>query len=190
MRRLIEPSHLDLCCLQKSIIIACGSERVKLHCKIEIRDYISQTRLCELKSVFEHSLPSFARFSLVTAQLVCNSLSNANKRYYRIYSNNWDTLKSYHTCTCTKTWTSPFSYPLMCIKNRRVANSVDPDQMPRSAASDLGLRCLLTFVSVPTIRDFTVFTLQRFCNVSVSYLTNKCHICILSGSRQDIRGQK
>ena len=24
-----EPSHLDLCCLQKSIIIACGSERVK-----------------------------------------------------------------------------------------------------------------------------------------------------------------
>ena len=24
-----EPSHLDLCCLQKSIIIACGSGRVK-----------------------------------------------------------------------------------------------------------------------------------------------------------------
>ena len=23
-----EPSHLDLCCLQKPIIIACGSERV------------------------------------------------------------------------------------------------------------------------------------------------------------------
>ena len=23
-----EPSHLDLCCLQKSIIVACGSERV------------------------------------------------------------------------------------------------------------------------------------------------------------------
>ena len=29
MKRLIEPSHLDLCCLQKPIIIACGSERVK-----------------------------------------------------------------------------------------------------------------------------------------------------------------
>ena len=28
MRRLIEPSHLDLCCLQMPIIIACGSERV------------------------------------------------------------------------------------------------------------------------------------------------------------------
>ena len=25
-----EPSHLDLCCLQKPIIIACGSERVYL----------------------------------------------------------------------------------------------------------------------------------------------------------------
>ena len=29
MRRLIEPSHLDLCCLQNPFIIACGSERVK-----------------------------------------------------------------------------------------------------------------------------------------------------------------
>ena len=28
MRRPIEPSHLDLCYLQKPIIIACGSERV------------------------------------------------------------------------------------------------------------------------------------------------------------------
>ena len=32
---LIEPSHLDLCCLQKPIIIACGSERVK-HIKIDL----------------------------------------------------------------------------------------------------------------------------------------------------------
>ena len=31
MRRLIEPSHLDLCCLQKPTIIACGSERFKLY---------------------------------------------------------------------------------------------------------------------------------------------------------------
>ena len=33
MRRLIEPSHLDLCCLQKPIIIACGSERVNVKIK-------------------------------------------------------------------------------------------------------------------------------------------------------------
>ena len=26
-----EPSHLDLCCLQKSIIIACGSKRINYH---------------------------------------------------------------------------------------------------------------------------------------------------------------
>ena len=26
----LEPSHLDLCCLQKPIIIACDSERVKV----------------------------------------------------------------------------------------------------------------------------------------------------------------
>ena len=32
MRRLIEASHLDLCCLQKPIIIACGSEKVKDCC--------------------------------------------------------------------------------------------------------------------------------------------------------------
>ena len=32
MRRLIEPSQLDLCCLQKPIIIDCGSERVKEFC--------------------------------------------------------------------------------------------------------------------------------------------------------------
>ena len=29
MRRLIEQSHLELCCLQKPIIFACGSEKVK-----------------------------------------------------------------------------------------------------------------------------------------------------------------
>ena len=26
-----EPSHLDLCCLQRPIIIACGSERVNIN---------------------------------------------------------------------------------------------------------------------------------------------------------------
>ena len=30
VERRNEPSHLDLCCLRKLIIIACGSERVKL----------------------------------------------------------------------------------------------------------------------------------------------------------------
>ena len=34
MRRLIEPAHLNLCCLQKPIIITCGSERVKQTVKV------------------------------------------------------------------------------------------------------------------------------------------------------------
>ena len=37
----------------------------------------------------------------------------------------------------------------------RVANSVNPDQTPRSAASDLGLHCLLRLVC-PKIRVSTV----------------------------------
>ena len=36
-----------------------------------------------------------------------------------------------------------------------MANSVDPDQMPHSAASDLGLHCLQR-LSVPILRVFTV----------------------------------
>ena len=36
-----EPSHLDLCCLQKPIIIACGNERVKHHGKLK-RDVLVQ----------------------------------------------------------------------------------------------------------------------------------------------------
>ena len=30
----------------------------------------------------------------------------------------------------------------MCLKDVCMADSVDPDQMPHSAASDLGLQCL------------------------------------------------
>ena len=37
MRRLI-PSHLDICCLQKLIIIACGSESVNAMCNTDAPD--------------------------------------------------------------------------------------------------------------------------------------------------------
>ena len=41
----------------------------------------------------------------------------------------------------------------MCVKLQdEFANSVDPDQTPRSAASDLGLHCLLGLVS-PNMRS-------------------------------------
>ena len=37
-----EPSHLDLCCLQKPIIIACGSERVNADDILKYFPYFSQ----------------------------------------------------------------------------------------------------------------------------------------------------
>ena len=45
---------------------------------------------------------------------------------------------------CSKIWTSTIHYPMLCLKNAGwVANSVDPDETPRSAVSHLGLYCLL-----------------------------------------------
>ena len=42
---------------------------------------------------------------------------------------------------------------LICLKTAGcVANSVDPDQMPHFAASDQGLHCLLTGLSVQILR--------------------------------------
>ena len=62
--------------------------------------------------------------------------------YYRIYPKYWDTLTIYDTCP--NCWNSPFWYLFLCLKYCCVckANSVDPDQMPHSVASDLGLHCL------------------------------------------------
>ena len=52
------------------------------------------------------------------------------------------TTTPYHTCP--NIWTSPYDYLLMCLQTAGwVADSVDPDQMLQSAASDLGLHCLL-----------------------------------------------
>ena len=47
-------------------------------------------------------------------------------------------LKLKQTYTCPNFWTSPFNNRLTCLRN-----SADPDQMPHSVASDLGLHCLL-----------------------------------------------
>ena len=46
-----EPSHLDLCCLQKPIIIACGDERVKQNNMNTLKlghniDYTGQPAYC------------------------------------------------------------------------------------------------------------------------------------------------
>ena len=61
---------------------------------------------------------------------------------YRIYPKYSDTSTPYHICS--KIWTSTIHYPKLCLKIAGwVANSVDPDETPRSAASHLGLYCLL-----------------------------------------------
>ena len=68
-----------------------------------------------------------------------NSIYNSKYRIYPKYS---VTSTPYHICS--KIWTSTIHYPMLCLKNAGwVANSVDPDEMPRSAASHLGLYCLL-----------------------------------------------
>ena len=74
---------------------------------------------------------------------------SAFKWMYRINPNNWDTLTPSHICL--KIWTHPFDSLSMCLKSVEwVAKSVDLDQMPHSAASDLGLYRLLS-MSVPMI---------------------------------------
>ena len=40
-----EPSHLDLCCLQKPFIIACGSERVKLNILLKTLKNVGEIRI-------------------------------------------------------------------------------------------------------------------------------------------------
>ena len=48
------------------------------------------------------------------------------------------------TIPFSKIWTSKIYYPMLCLKIAGwVANSIDTDEMPYSAASHLGLQCLL-----------------------------------------------
>ena len=61
---------------------------------------------------------------------------------YRIYPKYSDTSTPYHICS--NIWTSTIYYPMLCLKIAGwVANSVDPDETPHSAASHLGRNCLL-----------------------------------------------
>ena len=61
---------------------------------------------------------------------------------YHIYPKYSDTSTPYHICS--KIWTSTIHYPMLCLKIAGwVANSIDPDETPHSAASHLGLYCLL-----------------------------------------------
>ena len=86
---------------------------------------------------------------------------------YHIYPKYSDTSTPYHICS--KIWTSTIHYPMLCLKIAEwVANSVDPDEMPRSAASHLGLYCLLRPVCPNTygkygIQNFRTFPIVYYC---------------------------
>ena len=82
--------------------------------------------------------------------------------YYRIYPKYSDTSTPYHVCS--KIWTSTIHYPMLCLKIAGwVANSVDPDETPRSAASHLGLYCLVRPVCPNTYGKYgKLFSIQIF----------------------------
>ena len=64
-----------------------------------------------------------------------------------VYPKYWNTLTLYRTCS--KIWRSSIFLPAMCLLTAGwVANSVDPDQILHSVASDLGLLCLLRPIRV------------------------------------------
>ena len=53
-----------------------------------------------------------------------------------------------------------------------MANSVDPDEMPHSAASHLGLLCLLRLVCLNTLGEYSIQT--NFVVVFFLQKTNHC----------------
>ena len=80
----------------------------------------------------------------IVASLVEKSCQ-ASQFIYCIYPKYSDTSTPYHICS--KIWTSTIHYPMLCLKiDGWVANSVDQDETPRSAASNLGLYCLLRHI--------------------------------------------
>ena len=76
----------------------------------------------------------------------CGNLFRTGRRTkYRMYHKYLDILPPYHTYP--KIGTSAIYYLLLCLQNAGwVANSADPDETPRSAASHLGLHCFLRLV--------------------------------------------
>ena len=60
---LAEPSHLDLCCLQKHFIIVCGSERVK---EIQIDNSQKASRVSTIVSDVSNALLMTMDATLIT----------------------------------------------------------------------------------------------------------------------------
>ena len=97
--------------------------------------------------------PFYYLLCLKAARLVADSIVHVMS--YRIYHKNSDTSAPYHICS--KIWTSTIFYQMLCLKVAGwVANSIDPDEMPHSAASHLGLHCLLRRVCPNTYSKYGI----------------------------------
>ena len=96
-----------------------------------------------------------------TDQALSCSLLSALFLWYRIYPKYSDTSTPYHICS--KIWTNTIHYPMLCLKIAGwVANSVDPDETPRSAAYHLGLYCLLRPVCPNTYGKYGIILSATF----------------------------
>ena len=98
---------------------------------------------------------------------------------YRIYPRYWDTLLPYHTCS--KSWTCPVCYLLICVETAWwVTNRVDPDQMPHSLVSDLGLfaqACLSQYLGL--LRNLGYHSLLKHASQKRHFFTPKILIFFL-----------
>ena len=102
-----------------------------------------------------------ALFTSAYANLANSSNFHSNCRNnYRIYPKYSDTSTPYYICS--KIWTSTIHYLMLCLKIAGwVANSVDPDETPCSAASHLGLYCLLRPVCLNTYGKYGSYTYKE-----------------------------
>ena len=92
-----------------------------------------------------------------------------SRTVYHIYPKYSDTSTPYHTCS--KIWTSSIYYLMLYLKIAGwVANSVDPDETPLSAASHLGLHCLLRPVCPNTYGKYGTLIISNSEGV-------KCSMC-------------
>ena len=92
-----------------------------------------------------------------------------NVKYFCIYPKYSDTWNPYHTCS--KISTSTIYYPLLYQEIARwVKNSADPDEIPHSAASHLGLHFLLR--PVHSAYTHQAYLLHKFIDI-FSYFRTK-----------------
>ena len=90
-----------------------------------------------------------------------------------ICSKYWDNLTHYHTCL--KFLTCPFYSPLVRPKTAGwVANSVDPDQTPRSVLSDVGQHCFITKTRLFKYIENFISKNWKFSDKTLRYFSNFC----------------